>query len=74
MPDMIRPDFSEYVAHFTRTGPLRQANREIDSLDARQRLSKILGDRQIKATKMPWFGARCVAFTRMHLDQLACPC
>lgn len=36
---------------------------EISTLDARQRLAAILRQKNIRPTKMPWFGARAVAFT-----------
>lgn len=58
----VRPDFSEFVAHFARSHTVGD-HAHITSMDARQRLAAILTDRRVLTTRMPWFGARCAAFT-----------
>jgi hypothetical protein len=68
---VARPDFSEYVAHFTKEGPPTAAGRndapavvaEIAPLSARERLIQILEERVIHATPMPYTGKPAVAFT-----------
>lgn len=57
-----RPDFSEYVAHFTSSKPVLDRN-DLTALTSRQRLAQILSDRRVRATKMPWTYARAAAFT-----------
>ncbi len=67
---MQRPDFSNYVAHFTKNAPpfgLKE-NADDDSIkavtgDARERLVSILRSKKIFATTMPWTNKRAVAFT-----------
>jgi hypothetical protein len=66
-----RPDFSDYVAHFTKNGaPLRakenpddEALRAVASGDAYERLVSILTAKKIIATPMPWTNKKAVAFT-----------
>jgi len=68
----IRPDFSNYVAHFT-TDRAPLGNQEeagdavnlagIARLTAYERLEAILQQKIILATPMPWTGRRAVAFT-----------
>ena len=67
-----RPDFSNYVAHFTSEreplGNQQQAGEEVDlgeiaKLSAYERLVAILENRKILATPIPWTGRRAVAFT-----------
>lgn len=68
---MARPDFSEYVAHFTKEASPWAGGREdapavvaeIAPLSALDRLLKILRDRRIHATPMPYTGKPAVAFT-----------
>jgi len=67
---MQRPDFSDYVAHFTKSGaPCGAADSpddaaiKIASGTAYERLVSILESRKILATPMPWTGLPAVAFT-----------
>jgi hypothetical protein len=66
MAERVRPDFSEYVAHFTKD-PAKDHSQlsepDIASLTARQRLAAVLEERRIRRTRMPWFGAHCASFT-----------
>jgi hypothetical protein len=60
----VRPDFSDYVVHFTRPIESVYLPPEINAIDTSLgRLARILTDKRIIATKMPWFGAKAVAFT-----------
>jgi hypothetical protein len=64
-----RPDFSKYVVHFTKDSPPISATRNADavkdltSLSAKDRLLRILGDKKIRATRMPWTDREAVCFT-----------
>jgi hypothetical protein len=68
-----RPDFSEYVVHFTKSAPpfglaRRDTPRvhglaEIAPLSAYDRLVAMLEQETIKATNMPWTDKPCVCFT-----------
>ncbi|MDE3178839.1 MAG: terminase [Acidobacteriota bacterium] len=65
-----RPDFSDYVVHFTKgSRPLGRsaagdrALEKISALSALERLTKILKERNILATQMPWTGKPAVCFT-----------
>lgn len=69
---MPRPDFSNYVVHFTKSGPplgLGTGKRTVEGLDeirplsAFDRLMAILEQRKIRATNMPHTHAPCVCFT-----------
>lgn len=58
-----RPDYSEYVAHFTSWAEV-EGNAEITAMDPLQRLTNILGDLQILGTKKWWsLGGPSAAFT-----------
>jgi hypothetical protein len=66
----VRPDFSDYVVHFTKdTAPLSAAKdpdalvKAITPLTAPDRLFKILQDGVLRATRMPWTNKPAVAFT-----------
>jgi hypothetical protein len=59
MPRFIRPDFSDYVVHFTRDETPKTAT----SLLAKDRLFKILKDCQLNASPMPWTNKNAVCFT-----------
>lgn len=59
---MGRPDFSDYVAHFTKDEGVEE-DLEISKLPAIDRLKSILDDQHIRETAMPWTGARCASFT-----------
>lgn len=64
---MIKPDFSQNVVHFTSNekckGDGNDDFKDIELLSAKDRLIKILSDKCIKASKMPWTGASAVCFT-----------
>ncbi len=68
---MPRPDFSQYVVHLTKESPpfgaKHHANdtelQTISSMSAYDRLVKILNDRTIRATPMPWTDRPAVAFS-----------
>jgi hypothetical protein len=66
---VIRPDFSEFIVHFTKTGPpicddTRQPNLErIRPLSAKERLFSILELGTIQSTNMPWTNKKAVCFT-----------
>jgi hypothetical protein len=63
------PDFSDYVAHFTKDGPLLAGNeatatqKSVEGLSALDRITVILTSRKILATPMAWTGADAVALT-----------
>jgi len=71
---MNRPDFSMYLAHFAKDGALCSIDdpnyTNIAGLTAIQRLEKILREKSIKATKMPWTGAHAVCFTECPWSSL----
>lgn len=66
-----RPDFSEYVAHFTtnrnpyglNVSPGSAELSAIATLTAYERLVSILEDKTVKATPMPWTNRLAAAFT-----------
>ena len=67
---MSRPDFSEYVAHFTKDGkPLSAKDHAEDKTvkaiagNAYEKLISILASKKILATPMPWTNKEAVAFT-----------
>jgi Putative abortive phage resistance protein AbiGi, antitoxin len=68
---MTRPDFSEYVAHFTKdANPFGAKENATDAVikatsdnTAKGRLLSIFQQRKILATPMPWTNKRAVAFT-----------
>lgn len=71
-----RPDFSQYLAHFTRDGapyggddPTNPCN-QFTQMTADERLVNILKSGTIKASKMPWTGRRAVAFTECPWSSL----
>lgn len=61
-----RPDISIYLAHFTSNGEpkggLDEKNpaKEFSSMSAKDSLISILTEKKIRATQMPWTGARAV--------------
>ena len=69
---MGRPDFSDYVVHFTSDRPplgIDHPNnkdderlREIARLNAKQRLTLILRDRYIRTTPTPWLNVPACCF------------
>ena len=64
-----RPDISIYLAHFTSNGEpkggLDEKNpaKEFSLMSAKDRLISILTEKNIRATQMPWTGAKAVCFT-----------
>ncbi len=67
---MPRPDFSDYVAHFTKDSPPFGSKEHPDDKsvkaakgDSCQRLISILNSKKILATPMPWTNRQAVAFT-----------
>lgn len=61
-----RPDYSEYVAHFTSAVAIQDAalNQQIGSMGALERLANILSEQRIRATKKYYaLGPWSVAFT-----------
>jgi len=67
---MNRPDFSDYVAHFTKNSrPLAEQDGSAGSLSqtisgsSYDRLVSILQSKRIIATTMPWTNKKAVAFT-----------
>src|SRR5581483_7250810 len=70
---MPRPDFSEYVVHFTKSArpfglaragaPRVPGLTEIGALSAYERLVAMLQQGVIRATNMPWTDKPCVCFT-----------
>lgn len=65
-----RPDFSDYLVHFTKgSKPLGQVDGgdaqlgEISKLSAVERLTQILKEEKILATPMPWTSRPAVCFT-----------
>jgi hypothetical protein len=70
-----RPDFSEYLVHFTSSRELtgkRDDNpaKQKVSLSAQDRLISILNERKIIASTMPWTGAHAVCFTECPWSSL----
>ena len=59
MPKLIRPDFSEYVVHFTRD----EIPKSTGSLSAKDRLFQILAECCVKASVMAWTNRSAVCFT-----------
>lgn len=65
---MNRPDFSEYVAHFTKSDPPFVDNdynvgMTYKPMSAEARLINILREEKISATLMPWTNVPAVCFT-----------
>ena len=70
-----RPDFSMYLAHFTKDGKFcndeqREELNPILGQDAKQRLFSILRQKKIFASKMPWTGLPCVCYTECPWSSL----
>jgi hypothetical protein len=68
--NFVRPDFSQYVVHFTKDGkPLSNGDetngelKKIAGMSAYERLISILSSRQIRATRMPWTNKPAICFT-----------
>ena len=70
-----RPDFSNFLAHFTRDGdPYGGADQEgvedFATMNARERLVAILKSGVIKATSMPWVNQNASCFTECPWSSL----
>lgn len=65
---MPRPDQSQFLAHFTRNGKNytadnRPENPTVDQMSALERLIKILSEKKIVVSNMPWTNKPAVCFT-----------
>ena len=81
---MSRPDFSNYLAHFTKDGVLSSQTddnpaKPFERMNAFDRLISILNAQIIKASTMPWTGAHAACFTECpwtsllgHTKQYSC--
>lgn len=64
-----RPDFSNFIAHFTsgrgeiKSGRMPEGFKEKAYMSAKDKLISILTDKKINATPMPWTYANAVCFT-----------
>jgi hypothetical protein len=75
---ICRPDFSEYVVHFTKNRIPISAKRNgrdtfinnIKTKTAKERLFSILKDKCIRATRMPWTNKPAVCFTECTWSSL----
>lgn len=71
-----RPDISDYLAHFTRTGhPFGAADadnptNEFKNLNAKNRIISILEKGVIKAGNIPWSGRQAACFTECPWSSL----
>lgn len=70
-----RPDFSNYLVHFTsdsqpKGGVDNNPVKDIVGLSASERLLRILKDKKIRASQMPWTGANAVCFTECPWSSL----
>ncbi len=68
-PRWGRPDFSDYVVHFTKDGPPCSKAKDDPTLDqirgltAKDRLFRILETGELQATRMPWTNKPAACFT-----------
>ncbi len=65
---MNRPDFSNFLVHFTTNGNPKGGSKDnpvgdISDMSAYDRLIAILNEKTIRASSMPWTGAKAVCFT-----------
>lgn len=73
---MNRPDFSNYVAHFTsasgdiKSGDTSEDFQERAKMSAKQKLINILQEKKIIATPMPWTHAKAACFTECPWSSL----
>lgn len=73
--NMNRPDFSNYLAHFTKDSEL-SVNEDSNAvwsykdMNAQEKLISILESKVIKASSMPWTNARAVCFTECPWSSL----
>ena len=73
---MNRPDFSNYVAHFTsvsrdiKSGQTPENFKEKAKMSAKQKLINILQEKKIYSTPMPWTHAKATCFTECPWSSL----
>lgn len=72
---MFKPDFSQYLAHFTTDGEPKGSTEgnpvgDVASMSAFERLISILNEKKIRASSMPWTGAHAVCFTECPWSSL----
>lgn len=73
---MARPDFSEYLGHFTANRkPFGHENpdnpcKPFEAMPAKDRLISILNAKKIKSSNMPWTGRLAVCFTECPWSSL----
>lgn len=72
---MNRPDFSNYLVHFSSNGTLKGNDHDnpvadVVPMTAQERLISILRDKKIRASSMPWTGAHAVCFTECPWSSL----
>ena len=66
---MTRPDFSDYLAHFTTSRPpcasaqKDNPTNDVVSMSAYDRLVAMLEQKKIRASKLPWVGRKAVCLT-----------
>ncbi len=71
----MRPDFSDYLVHFTVNSKPKGDNsdnpiKDYENMTAFERLINILKDQKIVASRMPWSGCRAVCFTECPWSSL----
>lgn len=72
---MFKPDFSQYLAHFTtddlpKGGEDNNPVGDVASMSALERLISILNEKKIRSSSMPWTGAHAVCFTECPWSSL----
>lgn len=70
-----RPDFSDYLSHFTKDGDFCNVEQNADianfkTMTAFEKLCSILQMREIKASSMPWTGTLGICFTECPWSSL----
>lgn len=72
---MNRPDFSMYLAHFTKNGRFFNEDQEepvqqVEQMTAKERLFSILENRNIFSSNMPWTNLPSICFTECPWSSL----
>jgi hypothetical protein len=74
-PNFLRPDFSQYIVHFSKDQALisiadekDEAIKQIAGLSAYDRLISILAAKHLRATRMPWTNRPAICFTECNGD------
>lgn len=65
-----RPDFSEYIAHFTSNCKNPSVVESISCLSAKERLVNILNEKNIRTSVLPWVNRQAVCFTECPWSSL----